>query len=138
MSARLNSLRTLSTRFILVLLALVALSLAGCRTEPIIDQGPTPIPPKATQDQVKQAIISAGAGLGWVMKEQAPGMIIGTLPLRDHVAVVEIPYTSRNFSIRYKDSTNLNFNSADHTIHKNYNSWVANLNRAISAHLSML
>lgn len=143
MSARLMtpavlSFPTLSRRFVLILLALAALAAAGCRSNPIQDVGPSPIPAKATQQQVEQAIVRAGAGLGWAMKPQGPGLVIGTLAVRDHLAIVEIPHNSRSFSIRYKDSRNLDFNAAAHTIHKNYNSWVQNLNRAILAQLSML
>ena len=71
------------------------------------------------------------------MKEQSPGLIVATLTLRDHLAVVEIPYSATSFSIRYKDSQNLRYNADDRSIHSNYNGWVQNLNNAILAGLSV-
>jgi hypothetical protein len=52
-----------------------------------------------------------------------------TLALRTHVAVTEITYNEQNFSIIYADSTNLGYNGS--SIHKNYNGWIENLERAI-------
>ena len=53
----------------------------------------------------------------------------GTLLLRDHRAVVDIDYTPRTYSIRYKDSSSLDYDGS--SIHKNYNGWIENLDRAI-------
>ena len=85
---------------------------------------------------VRGAIIQAGAGLGWVMTDAKPGVLQGTLNLRSHSAVVEIPYTSTTYSILYKSSTNLM--QPDGSIHKNYNGWIQNLQRDINARVSAL
>ena len=86
---------------------------------------------------MKKAIIAAGAGLGWAMNSTEPGHIVGTLNVRSHGAVVDIPYTTESYSILYKDSTNLKYSSSG-TIHSNYNGWIQNLNRAIKANLAAL
>ena len=65
-----------------------------------------------------------------------PGHVLGRLALRTHVAVVDIDYTDRTYSIRYKDSTNLDYNGT--TIHRNYNGWIENLDKAIKAQLTAL
>jgi hypothetical protein len=73
-------------------------------------------------------------GLKWEMEVAAPGHIIGTLDLRKHVAVVDITYDTKTYSITYKKSTNLMMVSDDGTpvgIHPNYNGWIQNLNAAI-------
>ena len=57
-------------------------------------------------------------------------MIRATLNLRTHVAVTEITYNEQVFSILYVDSTNLQYDGT--SIHKNYNGWIQNLERAIS------
>jgi len=54
--------------------------------------------------------------------------------LRKHVAVVEIPYSSKSYTIRYRSSENLD--EKDGVIHKNYNGWIQNLTRGINAQLS--
>ncbi len=89
--------------------------------------------PRRTE-QIKRA----GASLGWVMEQQQPGLMRGTLNLRTHQAVVDVPYDARRFSIRYVSSTDLDYSggAAQHgnpMIHRNYNSWIENLEHKISA-----
>ena len=83
--------------------------------------------------QVKTAIMFAGTSLGWKMAEVGPGLIQGTLNLRKHTAVVDIPYSATKYSIVYKSSINLD--EKDGHIHKNYNSWVQNLSNKIGGEL---
>lgn len=113
---------------------------AGCfRCDPILNIQKAPVTTangKAlSNDQVKAAIIRAGATLGWQMKDEAPGKITATLQLRKHTANIEIPYSPTEYSILYKSSIELDA-GADGTIHKNYNGWIQNLNRGITAQLS--
>jgi hypothetical protein len=90
----------------------------------------------ATQEQVRNAIVRAGAALGWQMKDEGPNKVVGTLMLRTHTAVVEIPYSTTEYSIRYRSSVNLDESGGN--IHKNYNGWIQNLTRGINAQLSAL
>jgi hypothetical protein len=76
----------------------------------------------------------AGTTLGWKMKADAPGKITAQLDVRKHSAVVEIPYSSKSYSIVYKSSVNLE-DSGDGTIHNNYNGWVRNLAKGVDAQL---
>jgi hypothetical protein len=114
------------------------LLLAACAPNPIRNVENAPInvsSPNYDLSDVTKAIQRAGTGLGWQMKEQTPGHIVGKLYLRTHVAVVDITYTLDDYGINYKDSTNLNYNAANNTIHKNYNGWIQNLTNAINAQL---
>lgn len=88
--------------------------------------------------EIEKAIIRAGSGLGWVMKKMNDGNIQGTLVLRKHEAVVAIKYNSREYSINYVESKNLDYDPGENTIHQNYNGWVQNLNKAIRVQLSSL
>ncbi len=81
--------------------------------------------------QAEQAIKTAGTKLGWNMAKLEPGLIRGTLNLRKHVAVVDISYDGRGYSIDYVDSENLKYDEETGQIHKNYNSWIQNLERQI-------
>jgi hypothetical protein len=112
------------------------LSLAGCRTAPVynVENSPVNVSSKASIDDVKRAIVTAGASLGWQMKEESPGHIVGTLILRKHMAKVDIPYSKSGYSITYKDSMELQYDGT--TIHSNYNGWIQNLDRAIQNSLS--
>jgi hypothetical protein len=85
---------------------------------------------------VRGAILQAGASLGWQMHGVRPGLIVGTLYVRDHMAQVEISYDRNSYSILYRDSSNLNYDGVN--IHSNYNSWVQRLSAAINARLSLL
>jgi hypothetical protein len=128
--------RLIDARLIMLLITVFAVvSLNGCRTAPINDLNNQPVPPGRSAEQVSKAILGAGASLGWAMREVHPGMIKGTLYIRDHVAKVDIPYSSRSYSIRYAGSTNLKYDEAKHTIHSNYNGWVQNLDNQIRARL---
>jgi hypothetical protein len=87
-------------------------------------------------EDVQKAIIAAGVGLNWQMAVAKPGEIIGTLNIRSHQAVVSIPYTTKSYSIVYKDSTNLKYNAEKQTIHENYSGWIQRLDGAIRARLT--
>ena len=110
------------------------LVLAGCRSAPVMNVVDAPVGVSRSAQQVEQAIVSAGNSLGWQMRPVGPGRIEGTLLLRDHRAVVDIDYSPRTYSIRYKDSSNLHYDGA--SIHKNYNGWIENLDRAIRNRLT--
>jgi hypothetical protein len=124
--------------YIVIIATAVMLILAGCRANPIynIEDAPIQVEGQYSANDVKKAIIRAGSGLGWTMKAKKPGLIVGTLFLRKHVAIVDVRYTKNAYSITYKDSQNLHYDGT--SIHKNYNSWVQNLNRQIQAQLSAL
>ena len=70
------------------------------------------------------------------MTPTSPGLVTGRLALRGHVAVVDVRYTVKDYSITYKDSSNMNYQ--DGQIHRNYNGWIENLNRDIRANLLSL
>lgn len=90
------------------------------------------------EDQVYKAIKAAGANLGWIITKTKPGLAQGQLNLRGNMAVVDIPYTTNSYAIEYRDSTGLRYDPARQTIHKNYNGWIQNLDRAIRVQLNML
>jgi hypothetical protein len=121
-------------RSALMLIAASVLALAGCRSAPVLNINDAPIGGNRSMQQVEQVIVDAGRNLGWQMTPQGPGRIQGNLRLRDHRATVDIAYSARSYSIRYKDSDNLHYDGS--TIHKNYNGWIENLDRAIRNRLS--
>ena len=111
---------------------------AGCfRCEPILNVTDAvvvaPAGKPVSADQVRLSIVRAGSALGWQIKEDGPGKLVGTLILRSHTAVVEIPYSATSYSIKYRSSIDLN--EGDGQIHKNYNGWIKNLNKGINAQL---
>ena len=116
----------------------LAVTIGGCaRTAPILNVNDSPVHTASgkalSAAQVRTAIMSAGAGLGWKFTDAGPGKLEGTLNLRTHSAVVVIPYSAKTYAITYKSSQNLN--EANGTIHSNYNGWVQNLDHAIQQEL---
>jgi hypothetical protein len=116
----------------------VTIAVAGCNTMPIQNVNQAAATNAAgktlSKDQVRGAIVRAGAALGWQMKDEGPDMLVGTIQLRKHTAVVEIPYSASNYSIKYRSSENLDEKGGN--IHKNYNGWIQNLTRGINTQLS--
>jgi hypothetical protein len=124
---------------IAVILCCLASLFAGCRTSPLYevrDVVASTNLPNATKEDVRKAIIRAGGTLGWQMKDNGPDALTGALMLRGHTAVIDIPYTATSYSLLYKDSNNLKRSGG--SIHSNYNGWIQNLHRSISAQLSTL
>jgi len=123
----------------LTLIAAAAIGMAGCRTAAVYDVVDAPVATatggqKRSSAQVRTAIMRAGQGLGWQIKELQPFLLEGTLNLRTHMARVNIPYSAERYSIVYKDSENLQYDGK--SIHSNYNGWVQNLDKAIKTQLA--
>lgn len=124
-----------------VALGLVLVGLIGCRGSGQLYQvKDAPIQTASgkalSMDEVRKEIVAAGVAAGWQMAVVKPGEIVGTLNLRSHQAVVSIPYTTKSYSIFYKDSTNLKYDEKAQTIHENYASWIQRLDGAIRSRLT--
>lgn len=126
-------------RLIFAVLSVTA-AMAGCATAPILNVNDAAVTSAAgktlSNDQVRSAIVRAGAGLGWQMEVTGPNLLRGTLQLRKHTAVVDISYSNSNYSIKYRSSMNLNESKG--SIHKNYNGWIENLTKGINSQLTAI
>jgi hypothetical protein len=114
-----------------LLIALLLVYVGACRTAPIYNVTDASYAPSssASQEDMSRAIMRAGSSLGWEIQKVGPGQMKGTINVRSHVAVVDITYDMRSFSIEYVSSQNL-LHSGDQ-IHRNYNRWIANLEKTI-------
>ncbi|MBA1446115.1 MAG: hypothetical protein JMN27_12825 [gamma proteobacterium endosymbiont of Lamellibrachia anaximandri] len=123
-----------------LIVSMVTLFLAGCPHQAMVynveDASVVANKDGVTMDDVRKAIIRAGATLGWNMNDKGSGLVEGTIHLRSHMAQVDIPYDAQTYSIKYKNSDNLKYDGEK--IHSNYNGWIQNLDRAIKAQLSTL
>ena len=123
-----------------IITALVAtLLFAACTTAPIMNVDNAAVPTVSgkpmAREQVRAAVIRAGGALGWRMKDEGPDKLVGTLVLRTHTAVVEIPYSATSYSMKYRSSIDLNESGGN--IHKNYNGWIQNLHKGINTQLGL-
>lgn len=125
--------RSLARYWFVALLALFAAPALALK--PIETVNDAPIPEGFTASQVQKLIMAAGAERGWIIKPAGAGELEGTLLIRSHVVKVRIPYSTSSYSIQYKDSTNMKYK--DGKIHRNYNTWVLNLNGDIQRTLLM-
>ena len=87
-------------------------------------------------EQVQKAIIDAGIKQTWIMTPVKLGEMLGEYNVQSHQIHVMIPYTTKNYSILYKDSSNLRYDPAKRTIHVNYQKWIERLDNEIKARLS--
>jgi hypothetical protein len=128
-------------RFFGILAATAALGLAGCGTvQPIqnVEKAPIILAPgkSVNMTQVTTAIMRAGTRLGWQMQPEGPGRLSGRIALRTHTAAIDVEHDTKAYSIKYRDSTNLE--ARDGMIHRNYNGWIQNLDKNIRAELTLL
>jgi len=120
-----------------LLVAFAAAALAACTIQPIYNvkgaavETPGGKPP--TLAEVEKAVVRAGTALGWKMQPVRPGVMVGTITLRRHTAIIDVTFDTRTFNITYKDSVELDYDGTN--IHRNYNGWIQNLDKGIRAQL---
>jgi len=90
-----------------------------------------------TLEQVQKAIIDAGIKQTWIMTPIKPGEMLGEFNIQSHQIHVLIPYTTKKYSILYKDSSNLRYDPVNRTIHANYAIWIDRLDKEIRSRLNM-
>ncbi len=120
----------------LVIILTALLTLVGCKNKPVYNVEKAPITKSHNLEELSKAIKRAGASLGWRMKDEVPGEIVGILNLRKHMAKIKIIYNTENYSINYLDSSELNYDGG--SIHSNYNGWIQNLDKNIQAQIDFL
>src|SRR5262245_8621608 len=89
-----------------------------------------------TSARVRKAIVDATLQGKWTILEDAPGRIVATFSIRNkHSLTVEVRYSGTQFSIVYRDSSNLNYAQGANgpIIHPAYNKQVKALVDAINA-----
>ena len=119
----------------ILILVLTTFSFGCKRTVPIQDFGNSGLTAnsKLTANQVRDAIVRAGASIGWKMNTVSPGLVTASWVTRSHSVTVDIPYTADKYTIKYRESSNLLAEGGQ--IHSNYNRWVDRLNRNIAAEI---
>jgi len=122
----------------LIFIVLVLLT-TGCNTQPIKDNLSSPIS-LGSYEKAEKAILQALAPL-WRGHIQSKGHIIASRSMRNylsfnassHLAKVDIFFDAKSYTIKYKNSSNLKYDGEN--IHKTYNKWVIELNRAVESYV---
>lgn len=123
-----------------ILACLLLAAVLGCRAGGQVYEvkdAPVESAKPLTLDQVQKAIIDAGIKQTWIMTPVKPGEMLGEYNVQSHQIHVLIPYTTKNYSILYKDSSNLRYDPVKRTIHVNYAKWIERLDNEIKARLKM-
>ena len=115
---------------LVLLLAACSSTLFEIRDNPIETGTEGPV----SMNQIGDAITEAGKGLGWKMASTKNGELSATYSNAKQSATVAIPYTTKTYSILYKNSSNFKYNGTK--IHKRYNELVSGLDAAIRRELS--
>ncbi|MEZ5592814.1 MAG: hypothetical protein R3F53_19765 [Gammaproteobacteria bacterium] len=126
-------------RYSSVLIVILGLLLIGCGTAPVYQVTDTPIVTATdnyTLDSVRQAIFRAGTTKGWQMSNVSNRRIDGSITVRKATAQVTIDFNRTRYSIRYKGSSNLDYDGTN--IRDGYNRWIRNLDQQIKIELSGL
>lgn len=124
-----------------VTVGLVLVAMIGCRAGgQVYEVKDAPVQTASgkalTVEQVQKAILDAGIKQTWIMTVVKPGEILGEYNVQSHTIHVTIPYTPKNYSILYKDSSNLRYDPEKRTIHVNYAKWIQRLDNEIKMRLS--
>lgn len=122
-----------------IAVAWLALGLAppAFATDPIVDLVDIPTPMTVdgrafTPDEVRRAIFNGCLKRGWTPRIDADGTIVASILVRGrHFAEVGIAWDADSYSIRYRDSRELDYDAEDREIHGNYNRWVDLLSKGI-------
>jgi hypothetical protein len=134
----------------LAVLALVLVMLVGCDTsQAIYNISGKPILVSAGEDptdaQLRSTIIRTLAGKRWVIKETGSGLIETTTSRGERSATILVTYSTKAYSIRYKDSANFEFNANKERKHYNgslinrrYNGWIRKLEKLFDQNLAGL
>ncbi len=127
-----------------IFLMVVMVLFVGCRTTPVFNVENANIhttsSKEPTLEEVTRAIVSAAANSNppWNMQVVKPGHIVATLHNRQHMAQVDINYTTKGYSITRKDSAELQYDPEKGTIHPSYNKWIQRLDSNIRIQLNLL
>jgi hypothetical protein len=121
----------------LILLVLLALAAAGCRTpQPLVE--PPPIAAAESPAQTRAAILRALIENRYTVESERPGEIVARYSRSNWTMVVAIAYTDR-VTVRYLSSENLEYADKNGTpvIHRGYNKRVQRLANEIGTEISI-
>ena len=91
-----------------------------------------------TEAKVRETIVKAAQRNKWIVEQDAAGLLVATFSIKGkHSLTVEMHYSATQFSIDYRDSSNLNYASGPSgpVIHPTYNKEVKALLDSINSGL---
>jgi hypothetical protein len=119
-------------RLLAAVLAFAALNAHARGSVPIINHEAVPAitasGKPASAEQIRAAMQAAGAPRGWQITPTGTGKALAVLNVRGaHTVSADITFASGQYAIKYRDSTNMNYEAGTNLIHPKYNMWVQTL-----------
>ena len=133
--------RTVHTLLFLLAALLAASSAHAARTAPIVNYEDVLVASgngkPLSAEQVRKAVITGASRSRWAASAQPGNTVRVTYNRGGHIAVADVVYSAKSYSIRYVDSTNLNYaqEAGKPVIHPNYNKWIGSLKQGIETAL---
>lgn len=114
----------------------LAVACAGCFSSDYnvrMESDPVRIVRPVEVKAMREAILKGGANRGWMMRSEKTGCVTLVLNVRGgkHSVVVDVLYTGDEFSVKYVESSNMDYEPATGTIRGKYVQWVRNLKQDI-------
>jgi len=81
--------------------------------------------------QVDKAVKDSLIGRGWIPQKISNHSYIGLYKKRDFMAKIKVLFNTSTFTIKHLESSNLDYDASDQTIHPTYNRWIQNLEHDI-------
>jgi hypothetical protein len=81
--------------------------------------------------QVDKAVKDSLIGRGWIPQKVSANSYIGLYKKRSLMAKIKVLFNTSTFTIKHLESTNLDYDGSDQSIHPTYNRWIQNLERDI-------
>ena len=114
----------------------LAVACAGCFSSGYnvrMESSPVRVVRPVSVKAMRDAILKGAANRDWGMKSEKEGCLTLVLNVRGgkHSVVVDVPYTGEEFSVKYVESVNLDYESSTGRIRGKYVQWVRNLKQEI-------
>jgi hypothetical protein len=109
--------------------ACLALDAQARGSVPVIDHEAVPAlrasGEPASAAQIQAALQAAGSARGWQITPAGNGKAVALLSVRGkHSVTADITIDQGRYAIKYRESSNMNYEPATRAIHPKYNMWV--------------
>jgi len=114
--------------------SLVLFSFTACSGPAIYTGGHAPVSQIGNTPslaQVDKAVKDSLIGRGWIPQKISNNSYTGLYKKRSLMAKIKVLFNTSTFTIKHLESTNLDYDASDQSIHPTYNKWIQKLEHDI-------
>ena len=114
--------------------SLVLFGLTACSGPAIYTGGHAPVSQIGNTPslaQVDKAVKDSLIGRGWIPQKISNNSYTGLYKKRSLMAKIKVLFNTSTFTIKHLESTNLDYDASDQSIHPTYNKWIQKLEHDI-------